>query len=616
MARFGLRTELKWLAIIAIVAFAVYAQTLNGSFVYDDNRQVVRNPLIQQPALFSKALTSDVWAFKGDGSQVASNYWRPTFTAWCIANYGIFGLNPLGWHLSNVILNILVCCLAFLVLRRLDIAGLAAFGIALVFTVHPVHSESVAWIAGSPDLLFGLFFLASLWFAEDWRDEARSGVSLGLSIALYILALGAKESAFFCFPVYFFVFWHGNMAAKSAVVRTVGFAAAAAVYFLMRMWVIGGVSRPVEDAPGATAGLLSIPGVFVFYLGQIVFPWTIGQNYPLRPAAGFSEAILPLIISVAAGVLIWFVVRRHETARIAASIMILPLVPVLYVGSFPADQIVHDRYLYLPLLGSVTLLYFVLRTFFERFALRIPAATMFAAVVVITCALAAKTVQSNAVWANDLSLWSHSVTVDPESAANWIQLGSELSLRNRHSDALAAYEKALSIKQSPLALMGRGRALLALGRYDDAISDLSRVAATPNEGINAYTLYQSYEAYALALQKKPDLERAGAELRAARARLPIYSAALTEKLAVILYLQGRKDEALRELEGAVDQARREMLPESRSVFLRTGMLYSEMGRKDEAKRALNEYLQTTAGLEDKITLDGRRSARELLERIK
>jgi hypothetical protein len=82
-------------------------------------------------------------------------------------------------------------------------------------------------------------------------------------------------------------------------------------------------------------------------------------------------------------------------------------------------------------------------------------------------------------------------------------------------------------------------------------------------------------------------------LRGAAVRLPIYRASITEKLAVLLYLQGRKADALAELEAAVPQARRELLPVSKLVFFRLGMLYLEQGRGADAKRALQEFLRTS-----------------------
>ena len=70
-----------------------------------------------------KALTNDVWAFKGDGTVTASNYWRPTFTAWCIINFSLFGLDPYGWHFLNLLLHLGVCLLAFLLLRKWGLSG-------------------------------------------------------------------------------------------------------------------------------------------------------------------------------------------------------------------------------------------------------------------------------------------------------------------------------------------------------------------------------------------------------------------------------------------------------------------------------------------------------------
>jgi tetratricopeptide (TPR) repeat protein len=134
----------------------------------------------------------------------------------------------------------------------------------------------------------------------------------------------------------------------------------------------------------------------------------------------------------------------------------------------------------------------------------------------------------------------------------------------------------------------------------------------PPESLNAYTLYQSYETLALVYSQTGKPEKAGESLREARRRLPIYSVALTEKLAVVLYQTGDKQGALRELEAAREQARTELLPESKSVLLRLGMLYAELGRKPEAKAVLQEYLSLTADLKDNITLNDRRQAVNLL----
>lgn len=156
---------------LTAVCLIVFANSVGGDFVYDDTRQIVRNTLIQDNSLIWKALTSDVWAFKGDGTVAASNYWRPTFTLWNIICFRLFGMSSLGWHVANLLLHSSVCVLIFSLLRRWAYSAAVAFTIALIFAVHPVHVESVSWIAGSPDLLFSLAFLGSLWFATSYRDS-------------------------------------------------------------------------------------------------------------------------------------------------------------------------------------------------------------------------------------------------------------------------------------------------------------------------------------------------------------------------------------------------------------------------------------------------------------
>ncbi len=203
------RDELKWIIPIAAICLLAFANSLGGEFVYDDLRQIVRNPLIQDDSLIWKALTSDVWAFKAYGTAAASNYWRPTFTLWHILNFRLFGAEPYGWHVMNLLLHTGVCVLSYFLMRRWAITPMIACAVALIFAVHPVHVESVAWVSGSPDLLFALAFLGSLWFAQNYADKNKTK-DLIISLLLYAAALGAKEIGILCLPIYFVIFYRGE----------------------------------------------------------------------------------------------------------------------------------------------------------------------------------------------------------------------------------------------------------------------------------------------------------------------------------------------------------------------------------------------------------------------
>lgn len=607
------KEEIKWLIPLAVVCIVVFANGITGEFVYDDTRQIVRNTLIQDPTQIWRAVTSDVWAFKGDGTQAASNYWRPTFTLLNIFCFRLFGLDPVGWHVINIILHLLVTFLAYLLLRKLKFAAATAFVIGLIFAVHPVHVESVTWIAGSPDLLFSLGLLGSMWFADNYR-LTRSNKDLLLMLVLYACALGAKEIGILCLPIYYLILKRGE-GDKDAPplselnVPLLALASTAVAYFLIRLSIIGAVAIPPIDAVPLSQALLSVPQMFAFYLKQIFLPYSVAVNYPLQPVTeiSFANFFAPLFISAAALAGIFCLVRRSTRDRIAAALFLLPLLPAMNASAFPSEQIVHDRYLYLPLLGVLMLVVPVAaRLVSDR--------TLIIAGSVIGLVLAAQSFRYNTAWASDLTLWTWTSAVD-DSAFTSLQLGGALTEVDRHEEAISAFTRAIERKPSMRAYYGRGRNYNELKQYGNAERDLAAALSTPKDDQEAYALYQVFESLGIAYLEQKKYEQGIRNFLEARKALPIYAAALTEKLAVIHYQAGNKSDAMRELESYVVQSRREMLPESKNVVLRLGMLYAEVGRKDEARGALNEFLRSTASFNDKATLGYRNQAARLLQSL-
>jgi tetratricopeptide (TPR) repeat protein len=606
------------LIIIGILAFAVFANSLSGEFVYDDKRQILMNALIQEPSNYGRALTVDVWAFLGDGSVAASNYYRPTFVSWLILNFALFGGEAFGWHLLNVLLHVAVSLSAYGLLMSMKLAATEAFAVSAIFAVHPVHTESVAWISGSPDLLFSLFFLGSLWFAVSARQIKGISKQLIASIVLYVLALGAKEIGILCLPIYFLVF-RENAAGKRRPVtsRLVPYAVAAIVYLIVRYRVIGGFSHLTEDMVSAGEALLSLPAVFAFYVRQMLIPFSLSANHPLRPIAGIDlfGFVIPLVISslVLAG--LWLASRRHSVRMIGAAIFLLTLAPALNLTAFPAEQIVHDRYLYLPLLGFLMVAVPAVSDQLGKLSPSYWRIIGRMAMILIVAILGIKTFTYNRVWASDVSLWRQAVIADPGSAFTWSQLGSALSVEGDRAGSIDAFRRSLANGPTPLAQLGQAKNFLDTADHEKAIELARNVIGTANQNINAYTLFRAYELEAVALTQTNRAQEAERSLRSARTRLPIYSAAVTEKIAVALYQQSRKTEALRELEAARDQARRELLPASKMVFFRLGMLQAELGNNQAAANYFREYLQYTAKATDAQVVIERRRASEMLGRL-
>lgn len=269
----NLKSETLWISIIFVSVAIAFSGSLRGDFVYDDRRQIVANPLIQNPDLYARAITSDVWAFKGDGTIAASNYWRPVFTAWCILNFLLFGLDPFGWHFANLLLHASVCIVAYLLLRRWDVSQKIALAITLIFAVHPVHTESVAWISGSPDILLSLFLLLAFLFADfAATGERHRNRNIAIALVFYLLALGSKEIAVFCAPIFMLVLRSREEGAmpRFPSAATLVFFGAASVFIVVRWIIIGKLTHPVPDSPTLVEAFLSVPSVFSFYLQQIV----------------------------------------------------------------------------------------------------------------------------------------------------------------------------------------------------------------------------------------------------------------------------------------------------------------------------------------------------------
>jgi len=615
------KEDLKWLVLIAVLTFAVYANALGGDFVYDDHRQILLNSLIQDPSLYGKALTSDVWAFKGDGTVAASNYYRPTFVAWMIGNYAGFGANPFGWHLLNLLLHIGVCFLVFAITRKLDLPVLLSLILTLIFAVHPVHVENVSWISGSSDLLFSLFLIGSILFLWQYRSVGclRSFIA---ALILYVLALGSKEVAMLCCPIFYIILLKSDAVEvnsrtrKEALKKTLPFAAAAVLFFVARWLVLGSIANEVPDAPSLSEAILSVPMTFIFYVRQAFFPYFLAENYPLRPVLAVDQYFfVDLVISVGLLAALGLASRRSHIRSFGLALFILPLAPALFIKSFPSEQVVHDRYLYLPLLGLLIICGSLVTDRTSRIGERSRVAVAVLAMIAVAF-LGFKTVTYNRVWSSDLALWTYNAAADPSSSVTFAYFAAELSRYGKNGESVKAFDRSLEIKPSAVALMGRARVLMALGRYDETERDLEQVIALPDEDVNAYTLFQAYEAQAIAFSQTGQLEAAERLIRDAIRRLPTFRAALTDKLAIVLYNSGRKQEAYDELSSVRDSAKRELLPASKAVFFRLGMLELEMGEQAAATTDLQYFLNTTSTFSSTETDLQRRQAIAALNKLK
>ncbi len=137
------------LLFVLVWTSLAFLPALQFGFVYDDLPVIVENPTLAQPGAVLRAFHTNVWAFAPETAE--PRYYRPLFTIWTILNHRLFGVQPLGWHLSTLLLHLGAVAVLWHLLARLCGSSIAATLGAVLFAVHPTRAESVAWVCGLTD---------------------------------------------------------------------------------------------------------------------------------------------------------------------------------------------------------------------------------------------------------------------------------------------------------------------------------------------------------------------------------------------------------------------------------------------------------------------------------
>lgn len=448
------------LGLALLITALAYINTLRFEFLYDDIPQIIYNTRVQSWSNAPSFFLHHVWWTPQDQA-ATGNYYRPIFLLWLLANYTLFGLKPLGWHLTTVLVHLVATWLVYRLGWR--ITGDKAVGamVALVFGLHPTHIESVAWISGVTDPLMAVFTVGCvLAYVRARNVGMRQGRWLAASVVLFVLAMLTKETAFMV-PVvlvayeYFFRDQEegkGNWV-RGALWRLVPMLVTAVAYLVVRHTLLGGLQHPSEQAvldphtPGTL--LLSMPTVLWFYVWHSIWPFGLSVSYssPLTTSFGFAKVVLPLLGVLAAGVILWAIAWRSRVGGFAAAWLVAFMVPaVIGVRVFEWDEAVHDRYLYLPVVGLAFLVALgVNQIRVGRGQLFGHPATRVVAALVLAVVLGGATAAQNIYWASGMTLFAHAVTMAPNNSLALSHLANEMYKRKRFQTAMELYQRAVQI---------------------------------------------------------------------------------------------------------------------------------------------------------------------------
>jgi tetratricopeptide (TPR) repeat protein len=428
---------------ILLITAASYAGTLRFEFVFDDTPQIIENPLIRAWHYVPQYFFSPVW--KQMGAFVLSNYYRPIFVLLMRINYALFAGRPLGWHVVSVIMHLLVTWLVYVLARKLTGEFTTAWLAALIFGVHPIHHEVVAWVSGTTESLFAItFLLAFLAYLRSLEGDKAKWMMV--SLAFYVLAVLSKETAIVLPALVFAHGWIGYTPVeisrrpgfvarfRSAFVPASLYLPLAFLYLLARNRALSGLGHSIVHLTPLT-WLLTLPSILLFYARNWFFPFRLSEFYDLfyQSSPSFAHVMLPAIILIALGAGAWISRNRLGAKDVdnAVAWIVIPLLPALDTVVFKSDELVHDRYFYLPSIGAAMFVALLIgRAFRSRSEVFGQPVHVIATAAALTVLLAFFTGWNVNYWRNDYALYSRAHQVAPLNSTALNDLAGALMIRN------------------------------------------------------------------------------------------------------------------------------------------------------------------------------------------
>lgn len=536
------------LSILFIIALsiAVYSNTLKNDFVFDDDLTITNNILIKDLGNLSKLFSKDYFPLSREVT------YRPVVTFSYFIDYALYGHNPWGFHLTNILIHAINGALLYILLTFLympsrhiyDNSGrgilLPALMVSLLWATHPVLTEAVNAISFREDLLAFFFFFITLNIYIALQRNKISTLQRSmylLSCITYFLALLSKEmSATLPLIIYCYERICTDKHKKSNY--NIGYGVITLIYAYIRFYHFYNPREGDFSAWHLTERILTVPWLFYNYLKLITFPASLSADYAILPVTSiFSVAfVIPLFAVIAILAMAIIFRKRKRVMVFGIFFFIISLMPVYNI--IPLRNPLAERYLYLPLTGFLIALYGLIKPM--GYAKRSGTVLILICSLLLIGMFCIMAIKRNRIWSSNYSLWADAVKKAPRSSRAHSNLGS------------------VFLKQ---------------GQLDEAVKELKlAINVSPN-----FAEVHNNLGYAYYLQKR--FEPALLELRSAVGLKPDYAEAHMS-LGMVYFETERLDEAISEFKEVT-----RLSPESHNAYNNQGTVYETLKMLDEAESA-------------------------------
>ena len=461
------KNSLLWLLGVVAVTTVIYIPSINNDFTnWDDQYYVYQNPDIQ--SFSSKLLTENYGA-----------NWHPLTMYSLALNYQISEYDAWSYHLLNMVLHVLNTLLVFYFIfllskQRIEIAVI----VSLIFGIHPMHVESVAWVAERKDVLYTFFFLLSMIYYWLYCRSKQVSSSI-LSIVFCALACLSKPAAV-VLPVVLLLmdyFEKRPFDLMETLVKKLPYFAIA--------FGVGLKTLTVQDEFGATSTdtfsfverILFASYGFMQYIFKMIVPVKLSTLYPYPPLSDIPVIfkIAPLLVIAVLGVAAWSMKKTRIVAfGVAFYVVTIALVLQLFVSV--GDAVMADRYTYVPYIGLLLIAGFGFSQIWRGNFSAGMKNGLLAATALYCAFLGYQTFNRIGVWKNAETLWTDVIENYPEKTTGYYNRAHYFDSQGEQEKAIADYTSAIAIDPDYYeALTNRGRLYRLRGELQRSVNDLSLI---------------------------------------------------------------------------------------------------------------------------------------------
>lgn len=514
--------------LVFIICFLVYSNTLKADFIWDDEYLILNNSQIQS---FSH-LWNTFKTYVGYGSENINNFYRPVQEISNMIDFHIWGKNPFGFHLTNVLLHSFVSVLAFIVMLHLTGDTAASLLGSLFYAVHPVHTEAVAYIAGRADPLYAFFMLSSfIFFIHSVKDLGSSGrgniIYYVVSLILFSLSLLSKEMVM-TMPVLLFLYMFFFMRKtknshlyRSFKWRWVPYAAIVVTYGILRSTVLDFS----DIAPGSPFNLIPLPyrmatffRTVLSYFRLLILPVDLHMERTIGITKSFLEPDALFAVLAMYGIFLAARKTYRSGKRCVSFGIVWFFVNIFPVSNIiPINSLIAEHWIYVPSLGIFMLLGIWLSGIWHNIhdnrITRKKTFTILVLIPLVACSF--MTISRNFDWKNEISFFKSTLKYHPKNARLYLNLGNTFYEKKEIKNAIEQYLKAIEINDKYAPAYGNiGSAYLHEGDIEEAEKYLAKaIKYKDNYPIAHYNL-------GIVYAKREQYEKAREELEKATTQLP------------------------------------------------------------------------------------------------